>query len=222
MGRCIRCGREDHVEYGSDGQSYCSACIFYGLNKQCGKCRMYLPSSELQQYKGMWLCPYCIQDMRDEDRKSAEYKPGEYKPAKEPLKVISYTEACERCGREVETLYSWNGRNLCARCLHDEQGKWTLVGGGPSGAPQRVIVVPAKKKPSFFESLISELRAVLGMKKRKAEIVPASKMPIQYARPMVEKGSGKAGREIQLEGIMKKKKAPGKKTGKKPGEKKNE
>jgi len=221
MTRCSRCGREDHVEYGADGQPYCSSCIFYGMNKQCGKCRMYLPSAELQQYKGMWMCPYCLQDMRDEDRKASEYhapeyKASEYKPAKEPVKVISYTETCERCGRETETLYLWNGRKLCSNCLREEQEKWTLVGGGPTGASQAVPVRPAReaKKKSLIESVFSELRALLGMKPKEARIVALPRMPIERARPMVEGEAGKAEDKkavVQVEGIMKKKKPAAKK-----------
>ncbi len=70
MPNCSRCGREI-----STGM-YCESCHFYIYNEQCWRCRMYLPKVELQQWRGQTYCPYCIQDLRDEE-KDVEEKMGE-------------------------------------------------------------------------------------------------------------------------------------------------
>lgn len=216
-GTCIRCGRYSEVEYGTDGMPYCSSCIFYGTNKQCYRCRMYLPATELQQYRGQWVCPYCIQNMRDEDRKiseSAHEKPH--------LEVLSYPERCERCGRNLEgRVYIWNGKTLCKHCLQDEQDKWSLVSGKPSGAGQRISVIPVReaKKMSLLEATISDVLAFMGFKRKKPVeiVVYEGKMPIKAAKPMTEKAMSakREEKKPETEGLMKvakkKKGEPGKK-----------
>ncbi|MBI5046437.1 hypothetical protein HZC07_01770 [Candidatus Micrarchaeota archaeon] len=153
MGTCSRCGASGEMEYGTDGLSYCSSCVFYGMNKQCFKCRMYVPGTELQQYKGQWLCPSCNQDMRSSDRKleSREEK-------KDSVELLSYSETCDRCGKVADRLYRWNGRNLCKSCLTDEQDKWELVRGAPSASSYRIPLGPIKKEKekSFIEAIISD------------------------------------------------------------------
>jgi hypothetical protein len=166
---------------------------------------MYLPAAELQQYQGQWMCPYCVQDARDQDRKAQE--PKKDKPH---LDVVSYLEQCERCGRDLESrVYIWNGKRLCKSCVDDEQEKWGLVGGGPMAAPYRISLEPEKKrrKTSIIESFISETLYLFGIKKRKMEIIVMDpKMPIQHAKPMAEKpmeSGKKAGeRKPETEGIM--------------------
>lgn len=203
---CSRCGRVDHIEYGSDGLAYCSSCIFYGLNKQCWKCRMYLPASELQQYRGQWTCPICIQDMRYQDQRASEYRHD-----KDPLRVLSYVEQCERCGRNLETVYVWNGRKLCKRCMEEEQESWGLVGGGPSGSSQKVSMQALKisKQKSLLQFLIDEFLALLGLrKKRVSQVVTVEpveiKMPISRAKPMQEgRMEKKKYKTAKVEGLMK-------------------
>ncbi|MBU1681914.1 hypothetical protein KKE38_03775 [Candidatus Micrarchaeota archaeon] len=195
------------MEYGSDGLSYCSSCVFYGLNKQCWKCGMYLPASELQQYRGQWICPICIQDLRAKDRKETEYV-----HTKPKLQRITYSETCERCGKNLDTVYIWNGRRLCKSCLGAEQETWGLVGGGPSGAAQRLPVRPLRvqKQTSLIELIIGEFLALFGIKQtRQSEIIEVhSKMPISHAKPMTE-GRIKKKSDLQkgeVEGIIKTKK----------------
>jgi len=135
---------------------------------------MYLPAAELQQYKGNWVCPYCLIDLKEEEKK-LEKPPKEYKPEKYPIQPVSYGERCERCGREVETLYIWNGRKLCKSCLEEEQKKWTTVSRGPGGAP---IVVTREKKEGLLSSIIGRLLEFIGLRKRKQageEIVAAQR-----------------------------------------------
>jgi len=189
MPSCSRCGRTTEVEYGSDGQAYCSACAFYGMNKQCSRCRMYLPAAELQQYRGQLACPYCVQDMRSEETKKA---PAAERPRMEAL-ILS--EQCERCGRDLESrVYVWNGRKLCHSCLGDEQKKWGLAGGGPMGPPQRIRIEAARpaQKKSMVEAAISEFLAITGIRKKpetKEAIVyyPTLHAEIAGAKPLSEK-----------------------------------
>jgi|GEM_PF-652117 len=163
VGKCSRCGREGNVEYATDGLPYCSSCIFYGNYKQCWRCRMYLPAAELQQYKGNWVCPYCLIDLKEEEKK-LEKPQKEYKPEKYPIQPLSYGERCERCGREAETLYIWNGKKLCSSCLAEEQKKWTTVSRGPGGAP---IVVGREKREGLLSLIIGRLLEFIGLRKRK-------------------------------------------------------
>jgi hypothetical protein len=214
-GNCSRCGRMAEIQYGSDGLGYCSSCAFYGLNKQCWRCRMYLPASELQQYRGQYTCPYCIMDLRDADRRAEEYHEEKHK-----LEVLQYPETCERCGRDLEgRVYVWNGRKLCRKCLEDEQdSKWGLVGGGPMHAPQRISLKPEqrRKQTSIIENALSELFIFLRLKKRPVEeiVVYDQKMPIQRAKPMAEQpmeAKPDQQHRPQAEGIIKpKEEAPGK------------
>lgn len=196
---CSRCGRVSEVDYGADGLPYCSSCIFYGMNRQCFRCRMYVPASELQQYKGVWACPYCVQDMRDEDRRAgAQERPR--------VHALTYSETCERCGKELdERVYIWNSRRLCRSCLDEEQGSWTVVGGGPGHAGARVSAIPVRraKERSLIESAIGNFLALFGVKKKEPEIVAVEgKMPITHAKPMAEKRMAKEERKPESEGIM--------------------
>ncbi len=189
------------MEYGVDGQSYCSSCIFYGLNKQCWKCRMYLPMSELQQYKGQWICPNCLMDAKDADN----YRMRRY----------TYNERCARCGREIDRLYTWNGRRLCITCLNDEQSKWGMVGGGPMGGGSR-IMSPIKEDGSegLLSRIISSILIRLGLKKRKEpeiialerEHTPFEKAKTMNESTMKEKEEAFSKDDGQIEGILKKSK----------------
>jgi len=194
------------MEHGSDGLPYCSACIFYGMNKQCYRCRMYLPATELQQYRGQLMCPYCIQDARDQDRKEDSY--SEQKPKAE---VITYVEQCERCGRDLQgRVYIWNGRKLCKSCLDDAKSTWELARGGPMGPGQKIKVDTQNQaeKRSFIESLFGEFLMVAGLKKRPVEEIivyhPKMQGEIGAAKPMSEMNAEKKDKQqnIEIEGIM--------------------
>jgi len=173
QGRCIRCGREDNVEYGSDGQAYCNSCIFYGMNRQCSRCRMYLPATELQQYKGQWACPYCLMSMRDEDR-APEDRPG----AEKKSEGYFTGETCDRCGRQLTTAYYHAGRRLCATCFDDARREWKDVGGERPPMPMyRITEESAKQKgrmgflESFFAELLGRFGIKIGRKRKESEIV---------------------------------------------------
>lgn len=141
---------------------------------------MYLPAAELQQYKGNWVCPYCLMDMKEDDRKM-EKPPKEYKPEKYVTSPLSYEERCQRCGRETEILYMFNERKLCKSCLEDEQHKWSLVGGKPSSAAYKITRVKYEKKEGFFSSIINRLLERIGLKRRRPrdEFIEAIKKEAQ-------------------------------------------
>jgi len=213
---CSRCGRDGEMEYGADGQPYCSGCIFYGMNKQCYRCRMYLPANELQQYQGQWVCPYCVQDMRADDARRDAATSGAA-PARPRMNALILSEQCERCGRDLESrVYVWNGRKLCRSCLKDEQDKWGFAGGGPMGPPQRIRVESARpaKQKSIVEGLISEALAIAGMRPkpqvREIILYPTLHAEVAGAKPMAEKSINAPIRKTleeakrpQPEGIMK-------------------
>jgi len=179
------------VEYGADGQSYCGSCIFYGLNKPCFKCRMYLPISELQQFKGQWVCPYCLMDSREEERRAERGAEESY------LKGIAVAERCERCGRAMPVVYYFGGKRLCDSCMEEAQKQWRDVGGERPPLPmQRITEKKAKEAglTAFFGALFSELLGRIGIKARKqkkeeAEIVaikPKIREFVPLAKPMKE------------------------------------
>ena len=158
---------------------------------------MYLPASELQQYKGQWTCPNCLMDARTEENRS-KY---EYKPKKPVVQLEAHPERCERCGRDVDIIYIWNGKRLCRSCVEDGQKQWATVGGGPSGAPQRISVVPLKaaKKKSLIESFFSELLALLGLKRKEKEVYLVVQPIKNKAKRKIDKDALKEG---QVEGLM--------------------
>jgi hypothetical protein len=143
---------------------------------------MYIPATEMQQYKGQWICPVCLMELIAEDTRMK-------KPEKYPIPPRIYGERCERCGRETEVYYIYNGRRLCKSCLDEEQAKWGLVGGGPSAAPYRVTY---GKEEGLILSIVGKLLEYLGLRKRRprqAEIVVA---------PRVETKVKKKGRRTNI------------------------
>jgi hypothetical protein len=223
MIRCSRCGRETHIEYGADGQAYCNSCIFYGLNKPCFKCRMYLPTSELQQYKGQWMCPYCLMDSRDEDRRIEGR--GE-----DQLKGYQVHEQCERCGRALSIVYYYRGLKLCDSCVDEAKREWKDVGGErPPMSMYRITQGKEResKKLSFFESLFANILGRIGIKTRKkmkeSEVV-ALRMKkktafVPFAKPMKEESIVPFKKEEKEEIVAIKKKEKKKGKGKKKSKK---
>jgi len=118
-------------------------------------------------------------ELRDEDRRM-EKPPETY--VKKPIVTtqIIYREQCERCGREAEIFYIWNGRKLCKSCLDEEQKKWGMVGGGPSAAPARVVY--SRRGEGLLSSLIGGLLTRIGLKKAgkmNGEIVAAQPVKVE-------------------------------------------
>lgn len=208
MGTCSRCGRKGHIEYGYDGLPYCSSCIFYGRNRPCWRCRMYLPISELQQYEGQWLCPYCLREERDKDLRQARAASMERK--KRYTSAIVKSETCERCGRTLSTVYVWNGRKLCKSCLDEEKKKWDIVSGKPSSSPYRMKIGGKKKPKGLIERLVGFLLSLIGIKRKKevSEIVVVKDMkkvaPLpEFGKPLVSGAMEEEKKNPKTEGIMK-------------------
>ena len=147
MLRCRVCGRS--------GFDICPDCQFKEMNQQCWRCRMYIPKAEMQQWKGQWICPNCMMEMREEEERSHG------REARERL------GQCERCGRRTATLYRWKGRLLCQVCLDKDEH---YAGKGPSAGGIRMR--PIEKKPG--KSLIQRLAEfIFGKKEEETEIVEA-------------------------------------------------
>jgi hypothetical protein len=126
---------------------------------------MYIPVNELQQYRGQLMCPYCIQDIRDEQRKHDE-------PNNEKLHMdrLAYPELCQRCNGDLTLgVYYWNGKHLCKRCMEAGQNDWEYVQGGPSKGGQIIsaTAVTELKVVKKKESLVSNLLHKMGIKKKK-------------------------------------------------------
>ena len=146
MLHCRVCGRP--------GFDICPDCQFKEMNRQCWRCGMYIPAAEMQQYKGQWICPNCLMDMRAEDEKMLH----------EP-KVREKLGECERCGRRTGILYRYRGRLLCEVCLKRDED---YMARGPSGG--KVVVRPLKKekKRGLLQKLVD---FILGRKRKGPEIV---------------------------------------------------
>ncbi len=188
MPTCVRCGKKtSHVEYGADGLPYCEECKFYGLNKQCSVCRLYLPYNEMKLYKGQWVCPNCYNDLREET----------------DAKAVRVRKRCSRCGRTASILYIYEGKKLCRSCLEEEQSKWGTVGGGPAGSGVRFSrIIKVKKEESLLEKFIAFILSLLGIRKEEEIIVVKPKKRIK-AKPKTE-GIRKKEYGVKTEGIIRK------------------
>lgn len=188
VGICVRCGKKGEVEYGVDGLPYCSSCIFYGLNKQCAICGMYLPAPEMQQYKGMWICPNCLADMRTKKKPEEEKK-------ELTTSALMTSNVCERCGKEAEVFYIFNNKRLCASC-YKEESEAMFSARKPFSAPIRVV---PQKKPSLLEKIIDFILSLFGIKRKKEkEIVAIKPNELKGKEPLAEKSTGKKKIEAEV------------------------
>ncbi|MEK6982161.1 MAG: hypothetical protein AABX38_04485 [Candidatus Micrarchaeota archaeon] len=143
--QCYRCGAsEGQIEYGTDGLPYCTSCIFYASNSQCNRCRMYLPVTEMQQYRGQLCCQYCIADLRSENR--SREQPTEKLSNKDPSSHESDLEPeyCDICKKKLSTVFILNGLKMCENCAEKEKKKWK--GTGSEKPPMWMIRVKESKK----------------------------------------------------------------------------
>jgi len=176
---------------------------------------MYLPASELQQYKGQLVCPYCIMDMRSEERGVEARTEGE-----RHAEGIPAGENCERCGRSISTIYRVNGMRLCQSCADESKREWRDVGGERPPMPMYRVKEKAVKESglrSFFESVFSEALALVGIKKKdvakESEIVAMQKMEKrQQPRSTIHSALKDEEQEPMIEGPEKKEKKKPKKS----------
>jgi hypothetical protein len=143
------------------------------------------------------------QNKRDEDSRV------EYESPEKILPVISYSEKCERCGKDLEVrVYIWNGLRLCKSCIEEGQNTWVLTTGSPNATRQRILVGATKKTNpiSHMSSLVSEFLVFFGLKRigKKIRIIE-SKMPIKQAKLLLVQRPDKKQMPVS-EGIMNRKK----------------
>ncbi len=173
-------------------------------------------------------------ELRDEDRRMSN-PPTTYKPKPLHATPIVRHEACERCGREAEFFYIWNGRKLYKSCLDEEQKKWGMAGGGPTASATRVVY--NRGRDGLLGSIIRGILVKIGLIKQeqalRSEIVSAEPIKVKegegkkkkrkknvvsfrYGKPlsealeeeeMEEESKGEAGeqRSPESEGLMKSK-----------------
>lgn len=158
------------------------------------------------------MCPYCLMQARDEDRRAREGpKKERYAPA------VIYSERCERCGKDLRRVYVWNGRKLCKSCLEEGKKTWGLVTGKPFSAPYRIRAGTGEKSviSRVLESIIDAILGIFGIKRRRrvSEVVVVSDVkkvaPLpEFGKPLVSRDirEGRKERGPQEEGIMKEKK----------------
>ncbi|VVB98262.1 Uncharacterised protein [uncultured archaeon] len=166
MPQCSKCGRE--ISHGT----YCESCQFYVYNDQCWRCRMYLPRVELQQWRGQTYCPYCIQDIRDEQRRESETEaasargpgyaadrpgtPPDEKPFGQGQKNPDYE--CDKCKGDLDIVYVVADHKFCEVCFHQQMKQWR---------DERIPVPPYMKfNASVNRSLFSRLIRYLKRKIR--------------------------------------------------------
>ncbi len=113
---------------------------------QCWRCGMYLPREEMQQWKGMWYCPYCLAEIIEEEerlQKMVDKKQTEKKtpkpphideekapdirgpdnaPASTPLIVKKRREddqfTCDKCGHVMDKIFILSDHKFCERCFN--------------------------------------------------------------------------------------------------------
>ncbi len=101
---------------------------------------MYLPRVEMRQWKGMWYCPYCFQELMEEEQRREEridrssrktHKPGSSGPEIEPTtpkpppaatpQVVETDDEefkCDKCGRTLSKIYILADHKFCPDCFN--------------------------------------------------------------------------------------------------------
>lgn len=187
---CRVCGRE--------GYDICPDCQFREQNTQCWRCRMYIPKSEMQQWRGQWICPNCRMDAEREEERAPEKKREE-----EGAEAEMYEKPgrCERCGRETKILYSFNNRNLCWYCL-EEEDTTDYSGAGPAGGAIRVQL---RGERSRRRGLVHRLIGMLtGKKDEEKETVISTAEVV----PIRKKGKGSIPEKVAVPSKVPEKKEP--------------
>jgi hypothetical protein len=197
MAYCTRCGSQFGDETELSG--LCTSCSStQGTDVPCQRCGMYLPPHELRMWNSRLYCSYCIMDLQDEERRMhAAAKHEEPPPADSrggpsahggkdalPLDFVHKNGTCERCGREVGTLYVVNGRRLCLRCYSE----------GSSGTSSAPI--------SGMGQIVVRVKRLLGIKVE-PRIIPIEKKNNVFdtqTRKMVEKREGIHAQQLLSDG----------------------
>lgn len=124
---------------------------------------MYVPVTELQNYRGQMYCPYCIQDLRDE-----EISHNKYTAEKIHVDPVAVVEKCERCGKEVKgKILFWNGKKLCKDCVDEGKKEWQTVSATPKHGGNYVPVQSASEKENAESNsnLLKKIDRLIGVMK---------------------------------------------------------
>ena len=124
---------------------------------------MYVPSSELQQYRGQWTCPNCLLNAKEEYEKPP---PPAQKHQKYGQQEISVKEKCSYCSRETSVVYYYKGAVFCETCSElqkDSKG---------NKLPMAVF----RLKPSKGKSLLARIaefiiNKILNRPKKKEDLI---------------------------------------------------
>lgn len=143
---------------------------------------MYVPVTELQNYRGQMYCPYCIQDLRDEEIHHDKF--SQEKLHVEPVAVV---EKCERCGREVRgKILIWNGKKLCKDCVDEGKKEWQTVSATPKGGGNVVPIQNISEEKQSNSTLLKKIDTLIGTmkneknsKKPEPELVALNKNEIK-------------------------------------------
>ena len=156
MANCIKCGGMLD-EFDAGGDMICQNCESAvasgqggGSTVPCQRCGMYLPSHELRMHNSRLYCAYCIMDVQDDEKRSKSAGEGRGVGGERGGRVPGI---CERCGRETDTLYTVQGRKMCAGCYS--------VGSGAGGAGA----------PSVLGMIIEKVAGAFGVR-QKPKIIP--------------------------------------------------
>ncbi len=103
---------------------------------------MYVPQTELQNYRGQMYCPYCLQDLRDEETSHQKHVDEQLH-----LDPIAVTQKCERCGKEISgRVQMWNGKKLCKECVEDGKKEWGTISGSPDKGGNYAPAITTEEK----------------------------------------------------------------------------
>lgn len=150
MKSCLICGGPVG-DFDVGGDLICQNCEARGLGYAsdnlvaCQRCGTKVMKYEIRSQSGKLCCTRCAFELQDEERRGRGY-------GSEGSRLAGI---CERCGREVEFLYSVHGKRLCFRCKSG-------AGGPPPESPS---------SPSFLGMVVDLIISSLGVRKPRPKII---------------------------------------------------
>ncbi len=160
--------------------------------KQCWRCGIYLPREELQQWKGMWYCPYCLNEIIEEEEmkeklkdkarrngwettsegpKVPEIKPPDDEGGATASRVRDGQFLCDKCGKTMDKIIILADHKFCEQCFREYEKQLKANG---IAVPPHVIL---KKKTSGFllSALLKSLKQrITALWRKKKEVKNAS------------------------------------------------
>ncbi|MEW6529169.1 MAG: hypothetical protein AB1391_04725 [Candidatus Micrarchaeota archaeon] len=127
---------------------------------------MYLPKAELQQWCGQTYCPYCIQDIRD-DEKNLQAKQDARIPKTSGIppdesgfeigqKIGQKNQDyfCDQCQSNLDIVYVVADHKFCELCFQQQRKEWSERG---IDAPP-YMKFKVKESPGLLMRLIEFLK----------------------------------------------------------------